>query len=475
MWAAGARPGGGYLVFLQRSAGAHALLVMNEAGDILWQRAMGGVAPHRRMAIHPDGGVTLVTQSPEEPNWLRLARRTKAGALFAERTWQIGWQTVAVNSPVAPLADGGMAFFANASIGLGVHPVLIRTDPWGHADCLSAGKCAELGAAGCDDGDPCTLASCAAKSGCKAVNSGLCDDGDPCTDDNCASPGSCAHPPTDCDDGDVCTADSCAKAAGSAPGGCQHAAVNCSDGNACTVDACDAKAGCFHSPKPGNDGKPCQALACGGGPGLCAAGECVLVAQGQAPGCVKASARRLCADVLAESPQAKDGQYWLDVDGAGPAEAALRTCDMSGGGWTHWVSDTLASDGAPWAGNGKVALCGVYHLGPITQGGEVARVYTGLPQHAAIRQRMLTQFKNGSGPSTPPLATAGWADGSPAGQASYSASSVTKYPVTCLDHDWKRRVDWIAPHSGKTLSLVIRHSPGSGYTFMVLSPSLWLK
>ena len=57
-----------------------------------------------------------------------------------------------------------------------------RTTAWGHASCVSAGKCAQLALAKCDDGNPCTAPLCDASAGCQAPTEA---NGTPCPAGTC--------------------------------------------------------------------------------------------------------------------------------------------------------------------------------------------------------------------------------------------------------------------------------------------------
>ncbi|MEZ4269838.1 MAG: hypothetical protein R3F39_26055 [Myxococcota bacterium] len=164
----------------------------------------------------------------------------------------------------------------------------------GGAGCLtevcepSTGLCAAVARAdgtACASEVPCTASGACAKGVCVTGAAG-CDDGNPCTADSCAGAAGCEHTPIGgaCDDGNPCTAsDSCAD--GACVGG---PAPACDDLEPCTVDTCEPSAGgCVFTPRP--DGAPCQGADlcleggtcqggyCGGGaPVECAAsGPCV--------------------------------------------------------------------------------------------------------------------------------------------------------------------------------------------------------
>lgn len=161
-------------------------------------------------------------------------------------------------------------------------------------------------AAGCDDGQPCTLDSCnvdpdVAPLGCVHLSGSTCEDGNLCTTgESCGATMTCGGGrPIDCDDGNPCTVDTCGAAVG-----CVHEAVllyddgdectigedclgtvlvpgtpaTCDDGVGCTTDVCTTGAGCSHTP----DDDACTAVAggiCDGEdgcqyPGACTAATC---------------------------------------------------------------------------------------------------------------------------------------------------------------------------------------------------------
>jgi len=113
--------------------------------------------------------------------------------------YQGGWQwerTVGAASGTATglmeTADGGIVFaWLGSSQGKsGAHTLLLKTNAWGHGDCLSAGKCGGKGLVDCDDGNPCTVDVCDAKLGCSHVKTagGICATGRVCKAGQCVAP-----------------------------------------------------------------------------------------------------------------------------------------------------------------------------------------------------------------------------------------------------------------------------------------------
>jgi hypothetical protein len=104
-------------------------------------------------------------------------------------------------------------------------------------------------------------------------------------------------------------------------GKCVGAVSICDDGNPCTQDACQGGGGCGSTPIA--DGAPC------GFSGVCGGGKC---SAGSDVGVPATS----CVQVQKANPGAKEGLYWLDLDGAGAAPPFQALCrfDLAGGGWT---------------------------------------------------------------------------------------------------------------------------------------------
>jgi len=171
-----------------------------------------------------------------------------------QRSNKLGASPKAGRHGLRVLADGGLAMVATSNLATTTTASIMRTDPWGHADCVASGKCTTTKATGCDDADPCTTDFCAADKGC-------------------------AHGKAGCDDGDACTADTCVKGKG-----CDHKAKDCSDGDNCTVDTCDRQSGKCSSAKPKcGTGSMCITgqVVCGGKPscdgGIEVGGSCYTV------------------------------------------------------------------------------------------------------------------------------------------------------------------------------------------------------
>jgi hypothetical protein len=123
-------------------------------------------------------------------------------------------------------------------------------------------------AAGCSDANPCTSGDHCSAGKCVALGALDCNDANPCTDDSCSPAVGCTHQlnTAPCDDGNACTSgDKCAN------GWCSGAFLNCNDKNPCTDDACDPDSGCTHTPAEGvcSDGSLCTTGD------HCVDGECV--------------------------------------------------------------------------------------------------------------------------------------------------------------------------------------------------------
>ncbi len=139
--------------------------------------------------------------------------------------------------------------------------------------CDAKAGCLELqNAAGCSDGNACTLGDACKAGACAAGTAKPCDDGNPCTVDGCEpKTGTCVFDATVpgatiCDDGLSCTKDTCDKALG-----CLHATLSgvCDDGHACTTDACSPQIGCIHLGDDAacDDGSACTQDRCLSGQG----------------------------------------------------------------------------------------------------------------------------------------------------------------------------------------------------------------
>lgn len=85
--------------------------------------------------------------------WMRLLG--PAGQTLWYQTYDTG--NVAIRGHLR-LAGGDIVLAGFHTDGAGFW--LGRTDAWGHATCVEAGECADLGADQCSDDDACTLDSC---------------------------------------------------------------------------------------------------------------------------------------------------------------------------------------------------------------------------------------------------------------------------------------------------------------------------
>ena len=190
-----------------------------------------------------------------------LARLDLQGAPIWSRTYPGTVTSREHSRPMVSLDDGGFAL--GDSTGK-----LLRTDVWGHADCVSSGKCSKLKPTSCDDKNPCTTDFCDGAKGCQHTQA-VCTDGNTCTDDTCKVVNGktvCSFKQKSCDDGIGCTVDTCKPSTGckselkpctkgpclvadcTATKACQY--KNCDDNDACTIDSCDNKTGTCINKKP---------------------------------------------------------------------------------------------------------------------------------------------------------------------------------------------------------------------------------
>ena len=337
-----AHPAGGFVAagrrVLDSSASTWWLLRTDEGGAPLWQRAPKGVGQSSvsGVAITTAGGVAIsgtATLGASKNAWLLGTDST--GTKLWQQNYKVGNSTWLGAGPLAAFPDGGFALAAGAVVAGIQRGVLIRTDAWGNADCVGAGKCAGKTPNDCDDSDACTLDTCATGKGCQH-SPASCDDGNPCAKATCNPKSGCQYQPVaaPCDDGDACTAEH----------GCQNGAcvsakdTSCDDGNQCTQDPCLAGAGCAH--------KPLHAVACkvenGCSPSAtCNKGTCDHVDQGvlykRAYGLSAGSTTISRFDVAVP---AKDGGLWLMYNGIGSQRRVMRLNKFGGSIWNTHVADS---------------------------------------------------------------------------------------------------------------------------------------
>ncbi|MDC0721437.1 fibrinogen-like YCDxxxxGGGW domain-containing protein [Nannocystis bainbridge] len=234
----------------------------------------------------------------------------------------------------------------------------------------------------CDDGNDDNTDTCV--EGCQNASCGdgfvgpgeACDDGNEVDADDCnndCAPASCGDGAIQvgeaCDDGNAIDTDACLStcAAASCGDGFVHAGVEtCDDGNADDTDACTtlcAPPSCQDGIESGAesdvdcggpDCAPCelaegceQGSDCGSG--SCDQNQCVVSAS--------------CKAIKQAQPNAANGLYTIDADGAGPGASFEVWCDMTtdGGGWAlairfapaqgtfdfyspHWTTVTVVNE-----------------------------------------------------------------------------------------------------------------------------------
>lgn len=196
----------GWLAFGQRS-GEGWLVAVDSDAEQRWQRTLPETKDVLSVAAMPYG-------------WAIGAKTAGGQRLIGiDHLGNVLWQQSHLGKPYSVLVQpGGFALVGDLQ---GDARVLF-TDPWGNADCQTAGLCA--GVLSCDDNVGCTDDICAAKVGCvhALANTGRpCTDGKPCTGPDLCTGGSCAGAVITCDDGKKCTTDACDPTSGA----CSHATV----------------------------------------------------------------------------------------------------------------------------------------------------------------------------------------------------------------------------------------------------------
>ena len=183
---------------------------------------------------------------------------------------------------------------ASCETAVCVGTMCMRTSTCAMGQACCGGACV---AAGCDDGNDCTLDVCAPATVSDAevcrhtARTAACSDGNTCTTaDSCQTDGRCVGTPLVCNDGNPCTDDPvCVPGAGCVPvpnaapcddgdgctpvdrcsaGACAGTGT-CDDGVACTMDVCTAARTCTRTPSdalcPGGTCNPttgCQFATC---------------------------------------------------------------------------------------------------------------------------------------------------------------------------------------------------------------------
>jgi hypothetical protein len=171
------------------------LVRVDGAGNELWNRAYGGQEYEVACAVGilADGFLiagsraTYPVDGPDtEDAW--LVRTDLAGNQLWAKT--IGGPGNDSAYRLAVLPDGFALAGYTTSKGSGLEDVwLVRTDIWGHSNCLEAGACAGTPVTLCDDLNPCTADYCAGALGCTHSN---LPDGTACGPSHLCKTGQCA-------------------------------------------------------------------------------------------------------------------------------------------------------------------------------------------------------------------------------------------------------------------------------------------
>ncbi|GEM_PF-2184963 len=167
-----ATPGGGFAVTgssLGFGFGDAMLWRFDKEGDLSWQRNFGGKSlgdeGHALTRLPLGGfavaGFTAAKGAGKRDGWIVVT--DEQGKVRWDRT--IGKSSDERFDAIVPLRHGGFGL-AGSRQAPDSQAWLVRTNPWGYADCKKAGRCAHNGPDLCDDGVSCTLDLCDTKTGC---------------------------------------------------------------------------------------------------------------------------------------------------------------------------------------------------------------------------------------------------------------------------------------------------------------------
>ncbi len=186
-------------------SGTHYWLLRTDLqGKVLWQRVSPGAAAIHGMYLHGSGQLMVSGSAPDGSGGL------DAWAMLTDPignpVWQQNFTQIdgagAGSKPSVVLRgvhamDGGLLLAGTRTAAL-QRAFVSRMSPWGQQTCESAGACATIAAAGCDDSDPCTLDRCDPKSG-KCLHTTLeglvCDPKDGCAVQGVCAAGKCKADP----------------------------------------------------------------------------------------------------------------------------------------------------------------------------------------------------------------------------------------------------------------------------------------
>ncbi len=169
------------------------LTKIDGAGKVLWYSLAATPDGREYSSLLPlvdrivVGGTTFATKTKTLTSFL--------GAIDHAGSWQ--WErdygkASGTATGLAERSDGGVMFatihrLPNTTLD---RIRLIKTNPWGHTDCITAGVCSAKGLDDCDDSNACTVDVCDAKNGCShtKTSGGVCATGKVCKNGVCSVP-----------------------------------------------------------------------------------------------------------------------------------------------------------------------------------------------------------------------------------------------------------------------------------------------
>jgi len=169
------------------------IVATDAKGGVIWeQKGDDGFVP-RSLVVR--AGDNLIMGGTAQAGAGSTNARLLASDAFGNLSWDLSPAVGGSGRALGLAGAGGGGLLAVGAAGAPGQRagLLVRTDPWGRRSCKTAGKCAEIPLATCDDGNACTHDSCHAVAGCTAaiLPGGFCASTDQCSKRGVCVSGKC--------------------------------------------------------------------------------------------------------------------------------------------------------------------------------------------------------------------------------------------------------------------------------------------